>query len=405
MKILVVLPRFPYPLEKGDKLRAYHQIVQLAKRNEVYLFAVSHQRVSDEHRAALEPYCKEIRIVNPSRWISYKNVLRNYLCTKSLQLGYWDSQRARRACKQFIAQVDPDVIYSQMVRTMPLVARADYPKVMDFQDALSLNTERRMEQSKGFWRYVLHFEFKMLRSAEYKAMRIFDRLTIISEADRDAIPHRQSDNIRVVPNGVDLDYFSGQRSVVSGQLADADNAHSQPTDLVFCGNMQYEPNIDAARFLVNEIMPLVWERRPETTLTLAGATPKKAVRELAGDRVTVTGTVPDIRPYYSAAKVFVAPMRIGSGLQNKLLEAMAMGIPCVTTPLAGDTLGAEDGKHLLIGTTAQQLADALLALLADTTRRTTMASEAHSFVQQNYTWDNIGNQLESILHESANRHL
>ena len=155
MKILVVLPRFPYPLEKGDKLRAYHQIVQLAKRNEVYLFAVSHQRVSDEHRAALEPHCREIRIVTPPRWVSYKNVLRNYICTKSLQLGYWDSQRARRACKQFISQVDPDVIYSQMVRTMPLVARADYPKVMDFQDALSLNTERRMEQSKGFWRYAL----------------------------------------------------------------------------------------------------------------------------------------------------------------------------------------------------------------------------------------------------------
>ena len=396
MKILIVLPRFPYPLEKGDKLRAYHQIVQLAKTNEVYLFAVSHQRVSDEHRAALEPYCKEIRIVNLPRWVSCKNVLRNYICTKSLQLGYWDSQRARRTCRQFISQVDPDVIYSQMVRTMPLVARADYPKVMDFQDALSLNTERRMEQSKGFWRYVLHFEFKMLRSAEYKAMRIFDRLTIISEADRDAIPHRQSDNIRVVPNGVDLDYFQTQNSEFRIQNS---------TDLVFCGNMQYEPNIDAARFLVNEIMPLVWERRPETTLTLAGATPKKAVRELASDRVTVTGTVPDIRPYYSAAKVFVAPMRIGSGLQNKLLEAMAMGTPCVTTPLAGDTLGAEGGKHLLVGTTAQQLADAILALLADATRRTLMASEAHRFVQQHYTWDTIGNQLNQILHEAANRHL
>ena len=283
-----------------------------------------------------------------------------------------------------------------MVRTMPLVARADYPKVMDFQDALSLNTERRMEQSKGFWRYVLHFEFKMLRSAEYKAMRIFDRLTIISEADRDAIPHRQSDNIRVVPNGVDLDYFQTQNSEFRIQNS---------TDLVFCGNMQYEPNIDAARFLVNEIMPLVWERRPETTLTLAGATPKKAVRELASDRVTVTGTVPDIRPYYSAAKVFVAPMRIGSGLQNKLLEAMAMGTPCVTTPLAGDTLGAEGGKHLLVGTTAQQLADDILALLADATRRTLMASEAHRFVQQHYTWDTIGNQLNQILHEAANRHL
>ena len=392
MKILVVLPRFPYPLEKGDKLRAYHQIVQLAKRHEVYLFAISHTAVSPEQRAALEPYCKEICIVNPPRWVSYKNVLRNYFCTKSLQLGYWDSKRARRACKAFIAQVDPDVIYNQMVRTMPLVARVDCPKVMDFQDALSLNTERRMEQSKGLWRHILHFEFKMLRSAEYKAMRIFDRLTIISEADRDAIPHSMSDSIRVVPNGVDLDYFS--RATTEGNV-----------DLVFCGNMQYEPNIDAAEYLVKEVMPLVWEHRPETTLTLAGATPKKSVLALASDRVNVTGTVDDIRPYYAAAKVFVAPMRIGSGLQNKLLEAMAMGTPCVTTPLAGDTLGAIDGRQLLLGSTAQELADSILHLLADRTRRVLMADEAHRFVQHNYTWDKIGDQLETILNEAANRHL
>lgn len=396
MKILVVLSRFPYPLEKGDKLRAYHQIVQFAKRHEVYLFAISHTAVSPEQRAALEPYCKEIRIVNPPRWVSYKNVLRNYFCTKSLQLGYWDSNKARRACKAFIARVEPDVIYNQMVRTMPLVAQVDYPKVMDFQDALSLNTERRMERSKGLWRHILHFEFKMLRSAEYKAMRIFDRLTIISEADRDAIPHRQSDIIRVVPNGVDIDYFSPSHI----------NPHSVPqSDLVFCGNMQYEPNIDAAEYLVKEVMPLVWEQRPETTLTLAGATPKKSVQALASDRVSITGTVDDIRPYYAAAKVFVAPMRIGSGLQNKLLEAMAMGVPCVTTPLAGDTLGADDGRHLLLGTDARELADGILDLLTDKTRRVLMADEAHHFVEHNYTWDKIGDQLESILNEAHDRHV
>ena len=392
MKILVVLPRFPYPLEKGDKLRAYHQIVELSKRNEVYLFAVSHTKVTPEQRQALEPYCRDICIVNPPKWISYKNVLRNYFFTKSLQMGYWDSQRARRACKSFIHNVNPDVIYNQMVRTMPLVARSEYPKVMDFQDALSLNTERRMEQTKGFWHYILHFEFKMLRSTEYKAIRIFDRLTIISEFDRDAIPHRRSDTIRIVPNGVDFLHFHPMEM-------------EKTRDLVFCGNMQYRPNIDAATFLVQEIMPLVWKRHPKATLTIAGATPKKAVKELISDRVDVTGSVPDIRPCYASAKVFVAPMRIGSGLQNKLLEAMSMGIPCITTPLANEALGAIDGEHLLLGTTAEELADRIVTLLDDPGRRTSLADNANDFVRQNFSWETIGQQLESILHEAVNRHI
>ena len=195
MKILVVLPRFPYPLEKGDKLRAYHQIKELAKHNEVYLFCVSHTKVLPEHIEQLKPFCRDIRVVHSPRLVNYKNVVRNYLYTKSLQIGYWDSLKARRSYKKFERQVMPDVLYSQMVRTMTLVSRSPIPKVMDFQDALSMNTERRMDQSHGLWHYILHFEFKMLRSTEYNSFRIFDALTIISETDSEAIPHRKNGDI------------------------------------------------------------------------------------------------------------------------------------------------------------------------------------------------------------------
>lgn len=403
MRILVVLPRFPFPLEKGDKLRAYNQIVQLSRQNEIYLFAVSHTHVTDAQRAALEPYCKEISIVTPSRWVSIKNVLRNYFSTKSLQLGYWDSRKARRRCKDFAQHVEPDVIYSQMVRTMPFVARLDYPKVMDFQDALSMNTERRMEQlsqlgsGRNFLyrllgHYVLHFEFKMLRSTEYKAFRVFDRLTIISESDREAIPHRRCDEIRIVRNGVDFDYFSPQ-------------SLEKQHDIVFCGNMQYMPNVDAATYLIREVMPLVWEKRPETTLMLAGATPKKAIRALASDRVVVTGSVDDIRPCYAQSRLFVAPMRQGSGLQNKLLEAMAMGIPCVTTPLANEALGATSGEHLLLGSSADEMANHILSLLSDGALSNRLSEAALQFVHQYFSWQSSSDQLNTILHEAAERHL
>ncbi len=408
MKILVVLPRFPYPLEKGDKLRAYHQIVELSKRHEIYLFAVSHTKVMPEQRAALEPYCKSISVVTPTRFTSYFNILRNYFRSKSLQMGYWDSARARRTVKDMAKKIQPDVVYNQMIRTVPFVARLPFPKVMDFQDSLSLNTERRMEQTKGLWRSILHYEFKMLRSTEYNAFKIFDDLTIISEVDSEAIPHKKNGEIHIVPNGVDFDYFQDKRLKMKGErYADAttdggsylspSTSHLSPYNLVFCGNLAYAPNVDAARYLVREVMPLVWQKRPETTLLLAGADPKSAIRSLASDRVAVQGSLPDIREAYSAADIFVAPMRIGSGLQNKLLEAMSMQLPCVTTSLANAALGATSGTHLLLGDTPQALADNILGLLNDKNFAARIAAEGNAFVRQNYSWEAAVKPLENIF--------
>lgn len=388
MKILVVLPRFPYPLEKGDKLRAFHQIRILSQRNEVYLFAVSHTHVSDEYIEQLRPFCKDICVVRSPKLTNYKNVLRNFLYAKSLQIGYWDSQRARKAYRAFERKVQPDVIYSQMVRTMTLVSHSALPKVMDFQDALSMNVERRMDCSHGLWHYILHFEFKMLRSSEYNSFKIFDALTIISDIDSEAIPHKKNGNIRVIPNGVDFDFFHPMPEV------------TKDYDLVFCGNMSYEPNVRASQFLVERVMPLVWQRRPQTTVLLAGTSPKPAVNRLASERVTVSGWVPDIRQSYARAHVFVAPMQTGSGLQNKLLEAMAMQVPCVTTVIANDSLHATAGRDILIGADAHQFADQVLALLDDAERRQAVAQAGCDFVHENYSWDHYGSQLETVLQEA-----
>ena len=384
MKILVVLPRFPYPLEKGDKLRAYYQIKELSNHNEVYLFCVSHSKVLPEHIEQLRPFCRDIKVVHSPRLVNYKNVVRNYIYTKSLQIGYWDSLKARRSYKKFERQVMPDVLYSQMVRTMPLVSRSVVPKVMDFQDALSMNAERRMDTAHGFWRYVLHYEFKMLRSTEYNAFKIFDALTIISENDSDAIPHRKNGDIHVVPNGVDFDFFKPLE-------------REKRYDIVFCGNMHYEPNVRASRYLVERVMPLVWEEFPKAKLLLAGAYPKHKVSKLAGDRVTVSGYVDDIRESYASARIFAAPMQTGSGLQNKLLEAMAMGLPCVTTSIANDSLHAEEGEEVLVGNSAQEFAAHLIDLLRSEEKRDRLAAGGTAFVHRNYSWETAGEKLEEVL--------
>ncbi|MBR1644620.1 MAG: glycosyltransferase [Bacteroidales bacterium] len=394
MKILIVLPRFPYPLEKGDKLRAFNQIKTLAKRNAVYLFCISHDKVNETDLAAVQPYCKEICIVRPPRLVSAWHVVKNLFSTRSLQVGYWTSRRALQSYKAFEATVDPDVLYVQMVRMLPLASHSKYPKVLDFQDALSMNMERRMAATpRGLRRFAYHYEFKMLRSLEYKAFDIFDALTIISEPDCNAIPHKRNEEIHIVPNGVDLDYFSPR--------PEADKRF----DIVFCGNMQYEPNVQAALYLAQEVMPLVWRDMPQAKLLLGGATPTRAVRNLASERIEVSGTVPDIRDCYASATVFAAPMRTGSGLQNKLLEAMSMGIPCVTSSIANDALGAQPEVEILVGDTARDVADHIVDLLKSEQQRLTLAANAQTFVREHFSWQAYGERLEQILFKASNKRI
>ncbi len=382
MRILVLLPRFPYPLDKGDKLRAYHQIVELAKQHEVYLFALSHNKVKNDDYDHLHTLCTAVDYVRLHWWESAWGILKAFLSGKPLQLGYWDSCRARRAYTRWEHQVQPDVVYCQMVRTIPTVTGSTCRKVLDFQDALSLNTRRRMERSHGLMKMILRYECRALQRTEQEALHLFDATTVISAVDQAAL----DPSVHIVPNGVDTDYFnvaSHQRSIAY--------------TIVFTGNMSYAPNVDAACWLVKEIMPLVWKQCPYgVKVLIAGADPKPAVKALAGPKVTVSGRLPDIRDAYASAKMFVAPMRIGSGMQNKLLEAMSMGLPCVTTTLAATPLGAKNFEHLLIGDSAAQLADLIVKLNIDELHRS-IADGGRRFVQEHFSWPAAVAPLDQLL--------
>ena len=391
MKVLVALPRFPYPLEKGDKLRAYHQIRCLSKNNDVVLFCVSHQEVSDEHIEKIKPYCSAIKVVTPSKIKVYYNILKAFLSINSLQVnGYWNTKKIRNEYSAFEKEQNPDVVYCQMVRTMEWVKKSSKPKLLDFQDCLSKNVERRMYKTKGLLRRILHYEFKMLRSCEYDAFECYDAFTIISSADREAIPHQKNDIISILPNGVDTALFRPRNIAVE-------------YDILFSGNMHYAPNIDAAVFLIKDIMPIVWQKRPHTTVMLAGADPVPTVKRLQSDKVTVTGWVNDIGECYAKAGLFVAPMRIGTGLQNKLLEAMATKKTCITSPLANNALAAEDGKQVIVAKTAQEYADAIIEILDNKEKADMLADNAYNYVLQKYSWDKYNELLETLLNEMYNK--
>lgn len=389
MRLFVLLSRVPYPLEKGDKLRAFHQVVQLSKKNEIVLCALNPNRKLNKRDAfsALQPYCRSINFIDIPVAGRIWNIFKAFLKGLPLQVGYFYSCKAASKVNKLIEEYKPDHIYCQLLRTAEYVKNSDIPKTIDYQDVFSYGVKRRMEKAPFYTQPVFRMEYQRLLKYEAKIFDLFDHKTIISIPDRDLIPHPEKQKIHVIPNGVDHEFFSPRNSI-------------KKVELVFTGNMAYPPNVDAAAFLVNEIMPLVWKQKPDTKVMIAGATPDKRVTSLKSDKVIVTGWLDDIRDSYAGSKVFIAPMQIGTGLQNKLLEAMSMKVPSITTPLANDALQAVDGESILIGKDANALAQHILNLLNDETLYQKIADNGFTFVKQHYSWEEATDKLHQIIHKN-----
>ncbi len=386
MRIFVLLSRIPYPLEKGDKLRAYHQIKILAEQHEIILCALNPVSKTNKQKAfaQLQPYCRSINFIDLPAGTRAVNILKAFVTGLPIQSGYFYSRKAHKKINALIKEYQPDLLFAQLSRTARYLMELPHKKILDYQDAFSYGLKRRAAKAKGPAKWLFRMEHRRMEIFEKEIFDRFDHKIIISEQDRDFIPHPSKEKIRVIRNGVDMDYFIPLW-------------REKKQEIVFTGNMNYPPNVDAAQYLVKEIMPLVWQQKPKTRLLLAGANPHPKVKGLQNSRIRVSGWMEDIREAYASSSVFIAPMRMGTGLQNKLLEAMAMKIPSITTPLANAALKARPGEQILTGNNARELADALLLLLENKTRREQLAENAFAFVRQNYHWHNATAPLLKII--------
>jgi glycosyltransferase involved in cell wall biosynthesis len=229
----------------------------------------------------------------------------------------------------------------------------------------------------------LNWEANAVKRYEQMVIKKCDFVTIISEQDKQAISNNE--NIAVIPNGVDVEHYV--------PMPDS----SKQYDIVFVGRMSYAPNINAATFLVKQIMPHVWRCNPGVKVLIAGACPPHSVKSLQNANVTVNDWTPDMRQCYASAKMMVAPMQIGGGLQNKLLEAMAMQIPCITSSLANNSLNAIDGEQILVANTPKDFADKILLLLNDKGLSKTLSGNGRAFVEQHYSWQSHNEHLKQII--------
>ena len=386
MKIFVLLPRIPFPLEKGDKLRAFNQIKQLAKHNEMVLCALNDNAKVSEQDAfrALQPYCQSINFIKISKPQIALGLMRAFFRGLPMQCGYFYNRKAAKKINALIDKHKPDMLFGQLLRVAEYIRKKDIPKCIDYQDVFSYGMKRRADIASPLTRPIYNMEYRRLCRYEAAIFDDFDVKTIISEPDRELIPHPKKNEILIIPNGVDHEYFKPQE-------------REKKYDLVFTGNMSYAPNVNAVEYLATEILPIVWKTLPEVKIYIAGATPDPKIKKAASERIIVSGWLDDIRDAYAQSRVFIAPMRIGTGLQNKLLEAMSMGLPAITTPLANGSLCAENGKEILVGSNAEELAQHIITLLTDKDKSQQIAQAGFDFTNRVYDWGKATQIMEEAM--------
>ncbi len=295
----------------------------------------------------------------------------------------------RRRISELVEHNRPDLVFADgLMAAQYILHLRGIPRVVDATDAISLNFRRASSHVDSRWdRLRLLLEARSVRGFEVETARAVDGYLVCSPIDQEALQSYHRDVIvRCIPNGVDTEYFA------------PDDQASVEKTIVFTGVMGYGPNRDAAHFLCSEILPRIRRVISEVQVHLVGSDPPDDVCALAGNGVTVTGTVPDVRPYMHRAAVCVSPLRFGTGVKNKVLAALAMGKAVVATRESCAGLDVTPGKHLLVADNPDDFAAHVVRLFADPNRRVQLGNAGRSLVVERYGWDAMGQQLEALLH-------
>ncbi len=378
-KLVIIASRFPYPLEKGDKLRLYYQIKSLAKEFEIYLCSLSDIEVEEDALKELRKYCKEVYIFKVK---GKKNAFRALLNWKPFQVNYFYDRMIHKEMNEIVYRISPDHIYYQLLRTTEYRFNSSFSRSVDLMDCFSKGYDLRGAKEKGLRKQFYNIEARRLIAYEKILMKEFKQKFIISEQDRKALAKETNTSLEVLSNGIDTSYFSP-------------NIKEQIFDLVFVGNMGYEPNIYAVNYLLNDLLPLF---SPDLQILIAGARPPSQLKSRENDQITVSGWMEDIRDAYNQSKIFLAPIRDGIGQQNKILEAMAMQVPCIVSQEVADGLDIPNvGEFLFIARTKNEYLKYIEEVLANPEGVLERTVSARNYIIKNRSWDAVNSVLIKAL--------
>jgi len=400
MKIAYVVPYVPNLI----RTRPYNLIVHLASLGhhvEVFTVGAGVQDLKDVE--ALKKKCAAVHFFNQPIWRSLWNSALAIPSNQPLQTVYsWHSGMAY-ALAQRIARQEFDVIHVEHLRGSKYARfiKSNFPStpvVWDSVDCISHLFQQASGQSSSFFgKFVTRFDLPRTQKAEGNLICSFDQTLVTSTADRDALlglvsDGNQSHPITVLPNGVDLEYFRPNPDV-----------QREPETLVFSGKMSYHANIAMVKFLVTEIMPKVWAKRSKTKLIVVGKDPDPTIQEFGRNPlITITGTVDDIRPFLWKATISVVPLLYGAGIQNKILEAMAVGTPVVTTSRTLSALETQPDKEILVANTADAFSAEIVRLMENKSIVSEIGNAGLKYVQKNHDWKNIASKLADVYQQVSN---
>lgn len=397
MRILLLAHRIPFPPNKGDKIRSFHLLEWLAGRHEVHLATLVDDADDLPGLENLRQWAKTVvyaRIDQPGR----KGLaLRAVLQRQSVTVRHFYSRRLQSDIDALLDcnAVDVIVCFSSpmaeyVFRSRSLQRRREpVLKLMDLIDVDSYKWRQYAERSSRWIAWLYRGESDVLATYEQRIAKEFDRLYVVSDSERKVFPGDVTPgNLRAMSNGVDIDYFSPAHELFQPLRSPA---------LVFTGLMDYWPNIEGVEWFVERILPRIRQKISAVEFYIVGARPHAAVKKLADSRgVTVTGFVDDVRGYLGSASVCVAPLRIARGIQNKVLEAMAMARPVVATSEAFEGIRADRATDIVIADGEQHFAEAVISLLEDAPSAELIGLNARRCMERRYRWQQSLSALEEV---------
>jgi sugar transferase (PEP-CTERM/EpsH1 system associated) len=384
LRILFLTSRFPYPPLRGDQVRAYHQIRVLSRRHDVTLLAASASTPTPEARMRLASLCREV-IVEPLTAVGAARGLGRLMLgdPRPVQTLLYAAAGGRVGAA--LVAGDFDLVHAQLVRAASWVPRGcAVPLVFDLVDTLSASYRRRALQVPAWRRWALALEAERLARFESALLRRASRCLVVSDAEREALG-LEGERAGVNPNGIDLETFPFAAMRESSAR------------IVFVGNLGYAPNAEGIAWFAREVLPVLRRRVSAAELLIVGPRASRAVRRLARNPgVQLVGVVPDVHAALANARVAVAPLHSGGGIQNKVLEAMAAGTPVVATSRAIAGIAARAGEHCLVADDARGFAAETERLLRDDGLRSRIATAARALVVDRYTWEHSVAGLEEV---------
>jgi sugar transferase (PEP-CTERM/EpsH1 system associated) len=393
MRILFLTHRIPYPPNKGEKIRAFHELKFLGARHALDLLCFADSEEEARNQRELKGLCRNIYVERRLRTRIVRGAFRGLLRREPLSCGCFFSQRFRQEVRRVLVQNAYDVIFvfcSSMAQYLPWPSPA--PVVMDFVDVDSAKWAEYARRSRPPLSWLYRREARTLAHYE-KMWAAASHSTVVSTQQEAALLAGEGlSSIAVVGNGVEIPPQTKSLP---------ENIKALQPYVVFIGTMDYRPNVDAVEYFAWDLLPRIHRTHAELKFVIVGRVPTSRVRRLARlPGVVVTGTVPEVETYLAGSVAVVAPFRIAHGIQNKMLEALASGKPVVSTSAPARAMGAADGKTVLVADTAEEFASNVVALLEDS-RLYRRLSNGADFVRRNFNWQDKLSRLEELLLEAA----